>query len=147
MTNAWKVEEKNNKRDRWDLDLGISAYFRFCRKQMHTDLVTLNVCDGCTQWPPWQSALSCISRAEGRLEFALGWHYYMSHSCPACDVLSKSQVAKFQSGRLATGIRIHLNSCNIFLLGTLSFAVPWPQVHGRLVSIPKALSEELLRFN
>ena len=105
---------KNNKWDCWGIDLGIFAYFRFCRQQMYTDLVTLNFWNGCAQWTPWQSALSCISRAEGRLEFALGWHYYMSHSCPACDVLSKFQVAKSQSRRLATGICIHLNSCSIF---------------------------------
>lgn len=37
---------------------------------------------------------SGTSRAGGRLEVALGWHDYMSHSCPACDVLSKFQVAK-----------------------------------------------------
>lgn len=85
---------KNNKWDCWGIDLGIFAYFRFCRQQMYTDLVTLNFWNGCAQWTPWQSVLSCISRAEGRLEFALGWHYYMSHSCPACDVLSKFQVAK-----------------------------------------------------
>lgn len=95
----WKALErwrKNNKWDCWGIDLGIFAYFRFCRQQMYTDLVTLNFWNGCTQWTPWQSAFSCISRTEGRLEFALGWHYYMSHSCPACDVLNKFQVAKSQ---------------------------------------------------
>lgn len=145
---TWKALgrwRKNNKWDCWGIDLGIFAYFRFCRQQMYTDLVTLNFWNGCAQWTPWQSALPCISRAEGRLEFALGWYYHMSHSCPACDVLSKFQVAKSQSSRLATGICIHLNSCSIFLLGTLSAAVTWPHVHRRLVSISKSLSAKTSR--
>lgn len=139
---------KNNKWDCWGIDLGIFAYFRFCRQQMYTDLVTLNFWNGCAQWTPWQSALSCISRAEGRLEFALGWHYNMSHSCPACDVLSKFQVAKSQSRRLATGICIHLNSCSIFLLGTLQLCSP--MTLGALeisFNFKKTLCEKLLMFN
>lgn len=43
---------------------------------------------------PGRALGSCTGTAEARLEIALGWHGYMSHSCPACDVLSKFQVAK-----------------------------------------------------
>lgn len=54
---------------------------------------------------PWQS------RAEGGLGAAVGWHGYMSHPCPACDVWSKFQVAKnHKVGRLAAGVRSRLDS-------------------------------------
>lgn len=69
----WKAPGRWKKTNKWDCWV-IFAYFRFCRQQMYADLVTLNFWNGCAQWTPWQSALSCISRAEGRWEFALGWH-------------------------------------------------------------------------
>lgn len=90
-------------------------------QQMHSDLAEF------LEWLQSVDALAERAGAEGRLELALGWHDYMSHSCPACDVLSKSQVAKkSQSRRLAASVRIHLNSWTSFfplLLGSFSSTV------------------------
>lgn len=66
----------------------------WAEQQMHSNLAALNFWKGCSRWTSWQSARCGTGTAEGRLELALGWHDDMSHSCPACDILSKFQVAK-----------------------------------------------------